>query len=200
MNISLMINLLGLCTILYYNYTCKENKLQKLWAKIRHFWQDLTCIVIRSIAFFELWWSKWQLLGDAPLRPMFSPITLRQLCTSLLLRHSFYLYFYFEHLNFTWSYLIDMKISWSLDHIFWSYLGDLISWSTILSWSLDLIIWWWSKICFFYIITYMHLTCLWLMSFIDDQHAFTLHLTCFGHMFTCVYLEDNTWTLVYNRS
>ena len=54
-----------------------------------------------------------------------------------VLRHSFYFYFYFEHLNFTWSYLIDMKISWSLDHISWSYLLiislDLISWSTILS-------------------------------------------------------------------
>jgi len=98
-----------------------------------------------------------------------------------LLRHSFYFYLYFEHLNFTWSYLIDMKISWSLDHIdliltilSWrSYLDDLIlailsRRSTILSWSLDLIIRWWSKIHFFYFITYMHLTCLWLMSFIYD--------------------------------
>jgi len=121
--------------------------------------------------------------------------------TKRLLRHSFYFYFYFEHLNFTWSYLIDTKISWSLDHISWSYLlilswqsylliHDLISWSTILSWSLDLIIWWWSKIRFFYFITYMHSTCLWLMSFIDDRHAF--YTCCCA---TCFYLTfDTLWT------
>jgi len=83
------------------------------------------------------------------LHPAILPMTLLAL---ILLQHSFYFYFYFEHLNITRSYLIDMKISWSLDHIdliSWSYLGDLISRSTILSWSLDLIIWWWSKICFF---------------------------------------------------
>ena len=121
--------------------------------------------------------------------------------SSSVLQHSFYFYFYFEHLNFTWSYLIDMKISWSLDHISWSYLlilswrsylliYDLISWFTILSWSLDLIIWWWSKIYELYIITYMHSTCLWLMSFIDDQHAF--YTCCCA---TCFYLTpDMLWT------
>ena len=98
----------------------------------------------------------------------------------------FYFYFYFEHLNFTWSYLIDLLISWS----YRSYLDDLIlailsRWSTILCWSLDLIIRWWSKIHFFYFITYMHSTCLWLMSFIDDWHAFytCCCATCFYHMF-----------------
>jgi len=96
----------------------------------------------------------------------------------------FLLYFYFEHLNFTRSYLIDMKISWSFDHID-LILTILSRRSTILSWSLDLIIRWWSKIRFFYFITYMHLTCLWLMSFIDDWHAFytCCCTTCFYHMF-----------------
>ena len=132
-----------------------------------------------------------------------------KLITSRMLQHSFYFDFYFEHLNFTWSYLIDMKISWSLDHIFWSYLNYLIL--AILS--LDLIIWWWSKIHFF----------IWTLHYY--LHAFVMPLTyvfhwqstCILHMlhsnmllpyiwhaldihFTCVYLEDNTWTLVYNRS
>ena len=132
---------------------------------------------------------------------------------SIVLQHSFYFYFYFEHLNFTWSYLIDTKISWSLDLISWSYLGDLISWSVILSWSLDLIIWWWSKICFF--IWTLHY---YLHAFnMPLTHVFHWWLTCILHMllcnmllpytwhaldtrFTCVYLEDNTWTLVYNCS
>jgi len=125
-----------------------------------------------------------------------------------LLRHSFYFYFCFEHLNFTWSYLIDMKISWSLDHIdlILTILGDLI-------WSLDLIIWWWSKICFF--ISTLHY---YLHAFdMPLTHVFHWRLTCILHMllrnmllpyawhalnicFTCVCLEDNTWTLVYNRS
>jgi len=128
-----------------------------------------------------------------------------------LLRHSFYFYSYSEHLNFTWSYLIDMKISWSFDHISWSHLlilswrsylliYDLISWSTILSWSLDLIIWWWSKICFFIWILHLLLTCIrhafdsCLSLTIDMhsthvavQHAFTLLLTCFGHtLYMCL--------------
>jgi len=43
-----------------------------------------------------------------------------------------------------------------------------------------------------YIITYMHLTCLWLMSFIDDQHAFytCCCATCFYPMF------DMLWTYI----
>jgi len=111
-----------------------------------------------------------------------------------VLQHSFYFYFYFEHL---WSYLIDTKISWSM----------------ILSWSLDLIIWWWSKICFF--IWTLHY---YLHAFdMPLTHVFHWRLTCILHMFlcnmllpytwhalnthfTCVYLEDNTWTLVYNHS
>jgi len=41
-----------------------------------------------------------------------------------------------------------------------------------------------------YIITYMHLTCLWLMSFIDDRHAF--YTCCCA---TCFYLTlDMLWT------
>jgi len=103
------------------------------------------------------------------------------LCThSWVLQHSFYFYFYFEHLNFTWSYLIDMKISWSLDHIFWSYLLILSSDDDPRYVSLYEL----------YIITYMHSTCLWLMSFIDNQHAF--YTCCCA---TCFYLTlDMLWT------
>jgi len=96
----------------------------------------------------------------------------------------------------------DLLISWS----YRSYLGDLI-------WSLDLIIWWWSKICFF--ISTLHY---YLHAFdMPLTHVFHWWLTCILHMllrnmllpytwhalnicFTCVCLEDNTWTLVYNRS
>ena len=102
-----------------------------------------------------------------------------------------------------WTLELYLILSYrSLDHIdliltilSWrSYLDDLIlailsRRSMILSWSLDLFIRWWSKIHFFYFITYMHLTCLWLMSFIYDWHAFyTCYCaTCFYHMFyTCL--------------
>jgi len=113
--------------------------------------------------------------------------------THVLLRHSFYFHFYFEHLNFTWSYLIDMKISWSLDHISWSYLGDLISWSTILSWSLDLIIWWWS-IFIWTLHYYLHAFDMPL------THVFHWRSTCILHMLLCnmllcFYLTlDMLWT------
>jgi len=127
---------------------------------------------------------------------LIDPKLLQSLLNISLLRHSFYFYLYFEHLNFTWSYL-----------------GDLISWSTILSWSLDLIIWWWSKIRFF--IWTLHY---YLHAFdMPLTHVFHWRSTCILHMllrnmllpytwhaldtcFTCVYLEDNTWTLVYNCS
>ena len=133
----------------------------------------------------------------------------RSVCLSLrLLRHSFYFYFYFEHLNFTWSYLIDTKISWSLDHISWSYLliYDLI-------WSLDLIIWWWSKICFFIwtLHYYLHAFDMPLTHVFHWWSTYILHMLLRNMLlpytwhalnthFTCVYLEDNTWTLVYNSS
>ena len=124
-----------------------------------------------------------------------------------LLRHSFYFYFCFEHLNFTWSYLIDMKISWS----YRSYPYDLI----LVILSLDLR-------------SYLDLL---ILSSDDDPRYVSLHYylhafdmpsthvfhwwsTCILHMllcnmllpytwhalnicFTCVCLEDNTWTLVY---
>jgi len=39
-----------------------------------------------------------------------------------VLRHSFYFYFYFEHLNFTWSYLGDLiSTIYDLILISWSY-------------------------------------------------------------------------------
>jgi len=104
----------------------------------------------------------------------------------LLLRHSFYFYFYFELfllLLLLWTLELYLILSYrSLDLLIISILSW---WSTILSWSLDLFIRWWSKICFFYFITYMHLTCLWLMSFIYDWHAFytCCCATCFYHMF-----------------
>ena len=81
-----------------------------------------------------------------------------------------------------------------------SYLGDLISWSTILSLDLrsylDLLIISsdddprYVSLYELYIITYMHSTCLWLMSFIDDRHAF--YTCCCA---TCFYLTlDMLWT------
>ena len=113
----------------------------------------------------------------------------------IMLRHSFYFYFYFEHLNFTWSYLIDMKISWSLDHIFWSYLLIL---SLDLRSYLDLLILSsdddprYVSLYELYIITYMYLTCLWLMSFINDRHEF--YTCCCA---TCFYLTfDMLWTYI----
>ena len=92
-----------------------------------------------------------------------------------LLRHSFYFYFYFEHLNFTWSYLIDTKISWSLDHIFWSYLDNLIlailsldPWSYLLIYDLILISWLYHLMMIQDTFLYMN---------------FTLLLTCIRHAF-----------------
>jgi len=119
---------------------------------------------------------------------------------NLVLRHSFYFYFYFEHLNFTWSYLIDMKISWSLDHISWSYLL-IISWrSYLLIYDLILISWSYHLMMIQDMFLYMNFTllltcirhaldsCLSLTidmhsTHVAAQHAFTLHLTCFGHTF-----------------
>ena len=115
--------------------------------------------------------------------------------STLMLWHSFYFYFYFEHLNFTWSYLIDMKISWSLDHID-LILAILSRRSTILSWSLDLIIRWWFLVTLLLTcIQHAFDSCLSLTidmhsTHVAAQHAFTI-------CFTCVCLEDNTWTLVY---
>jgi len=121
-----------------------------------------------------------------------------------LLRHSFYFYFYFEHLNFTWSYLIDMKISWSLDHISWSYFL-ILSWRSylliydiiLISWSYHLMM---IQDTFLYMNFTLLLTCIWhafdsCLSLTIDmhsthvaaQHAFTLHLTCFGHtLYMCL--------------
>jgi len=97
----------------------------------------------------------------------------------------------YEDLLISWSYLLIISFDLilailSLDPRSYLLIHDLISWS------LDLIIWWWSKIRFFYFITYMHSTCLWLMSFIDDRHAF--YTCCCA---TCFYLTlDMLWTHV----
>ena len=114
-----------------------------------------------------------------------------------LLQHSFYFYFYFEHLNFIWSYLIDTKISWSLDHISWSYLL-ILSWRSylliydpiLISWSYHLMM---IQDMFLYTllltcIQHAFDSCLSLMinmhsTHVAAQHAFTLHLTCFEHTF-----------------
>ena len=116
----------------------------------------------------------------------------------LLLLWTFELYlilsYRYEDILISWSYLLIL--SWR------SYLliYDLISWSTILSWSLDLIIWWWSKIRFFILTLHLLLTCIrhafdsCLSLTIDmhsthvaAQHAFTLLLTCFGHtLYMCL--------------
>ena len=90
----------------------------------------------------------------------------------------------------------DLLISWS----YWSYPNDLIL--AILSHDLrsylDLLILssdddpWYVSLHELYIITYMHLTCLWFMSFIDDRHAF--YTCCCA---TCFYLTlDMLWTYV----
>jgi len=128
----------------------------------------------------------------------------------LLLLWTFELYlilsYRYEDLLISWSYLLIL--SWQ------SYLGNLIL--AILSLDLrsylDLLILSsdddprYISLYELYIITYMHLT-----------HVFHWRSTCILHMllcnmllpyiwhaldtcFTCVYLEDNTWTLVYNRS
>jgi len=108
----------------------------------------------------------------------------------LLLRHSFYFHFYFEHLNSTRPYLIDMKISWSLD------LFDLIS--TILSWrSYHLMM---IQDMFLYINFTLLLTCIrhafdsclsltinMHSTHVAVQHAFTICLTCFEHtLYMCL--------------
>jgi len=126
--------------------------------------------------------------------------------TNLLLRHSFYFYFYFyfEHLNFTWSYLIDMKISWSLDLISWSTILSLDLRSYLLIYDLILISWSYHLMMIQDMFLYMNFTllltciqhafdsCLSLMidmhsTHVAVQHAFTLHLTCFGHtLYMCL--------------
>ena len=92
--------------------------------------------------------------------------------------------------------------------IFWSYLL-ILSWrSYLLIYDLILISWSYHLMMirgtFLYMNFTLLLTCI--------QHAFDLCLSLMINMllpyvwhaldihFTCVYLEDNTWTLVYNRS
>ena len=136
-----------------------------------------------------------------------------------VLRHSFYFYFYFEHLNFTWSYRYeDLLISWSylliisfdlilailsLDPRSYLLIYDLI----LISWSYHLLMIQDTFLLLYYLHAFdMPLT-----------HVFHWRSTCIPHMllrnmllpytwhaldthFTYVYLEDNTWTFVYNRS
>jgi len=67
----------------------------------------------------------------------------------------------YKDLLISWSYLLILSRR--------SYLGDFISWSTILSWSLDLIIRWWSKTHFF----------IWTLHYY--LHAFDMPLTYVFH-------------------
>jgi len=95
----------------------------------------------------------------------------------LLLLWTFELYlilsYRYEDLLISWSYLLILSLDLR------SYL-DLL----ILSSDDD------PRYVSSYIITYMHSTCLWLMSFIDDQHAF--YTCCCA---TCFYLTlDMLWT------
>jgi len=101
----------------------------------------------------------------------------------LLLLWTFELYlilsYRYEDILISWSYLLIL--SWR------SYLliYDLISWSYHLMMIQDMFLY-----MNFTFITYMHSTCLWLMSFIDDQHAF--YTCCCA---TCFYLTlDMLWT------
>jgi len=111
-----------------------------------------------------------------------------------------------------WTFELYLILSYRYEDLL------ILSWRSYLLiydliWSLDLIIWWWSKICFF--IWTLHY---YLHAFdMPLTHVFHWWSTCILHMllhnmlllytwhalntcFTCVYLEDNTWTLVYNRS
>jgi len=87
----------------------------------------------------------------------------------------------YEDLLISWSYLLILSRR--------SYLGYLISWSTILSWSLDLIIWWWSKICIF--IWTLHY---YLHAFdMPLTHVFHWRSTCILHMLLRNMLLPYTW-------
>jgi len=149
--------------------------------------------------------------------PCLSKRSVTTLFLLLLLLWTFELYlilsYRYEDLLISWSYLLILSfdlilailsLSWStilsLDPRSYLLIHDLISWSMILSldlWScLDLLIISsdddprYVSLYELYIITYMHSTCLWLMSFIDDRHAF---YTCCCT--TCFYLTlDMLWT------
>ena len=85
-----------------------------------------------------------------------------------------------------WTFELYLILSYRYEDL-------LISWSYLLILSLDLLILSSDddpRYVSLYIITYMHLTCLWLMSFIDNRHAF---YTCCAA--TCFYLTlDMLWT------
>jgi len=109
----------------------------------------------------------------------------------LLLLWTFELYlilsYRYEDILISWSYLLII----SLDLILAILSLDLRSYLDLLILSSDddprYV-----SLYELYIITYMHLTCLWLMSFIDDQHAF--YTCCCA---TCFYLTlDMLWTYV----
>jgi len=104
----------------------------------------------------------------------------------LLLFWTFELYlilsYWYEDLLISWSYLLII----SLDLILAILSLDLRSYLDLLILSSDDD----PRYVSSYIITYMHSTCLWLMSFIDDRHAF---YTCCCT--TCFYLTlDMLWT------
>ena len=116
----------------------------------------------------------------------------------LLLLWTFVLYlilsYRYEDILISWSYLLIISLDLilailSLDQRSYLLIYDLI----LISWSYHLMM---IQDTFLYInftfITYMHLTCLWLMSFIDDRHAFytCCCTTCFYHML------DMLWTYV----
>jgi len=102
-----------------------------------------------------------------------------------VLRHSFLLWL------LLWTFELYLILSYRYEDLLisWSYLL-ILSWrSYLLIYDLILISWSYHLMMIqdtfyeLYIITYMHLTCLWLMSFIDDQHAF--YTCCCA---TCFYL------------
>jgi len=133
---------------------------------------------------------------------LFQPITSFQpsvttLFLLLLLLWTFELYlilsYRYDDLLISWSYLLIL--SWRSYLLIYNFI--LISWSYHLMMIQDM---------FLYINFTLLLTCIWhafdsCLSLMIDmhsthvaaQHAFTI-------CFTCVCLEDNTWTLVYNRS
>jgi len=168
---------------------CEQNNLdcQKMALKLREGEKDSIKIAKTTLTIYEqrnLFMTTTSAKRQEQMQPRAKPV---------MLRHSFYFYFYFEHLNFTWSYLIDLLI---ISILSWrSYLDDLRSYLDLLILSDD--------DDPRYISFTLLLTCIWhafdsCLSFTIDmhsthvaaQHAFT---TCF----TRVCLEDNTWTLVY---
>ena len=121
---------------------------------------------------------KWNKSGILVLVPTGGSVMTLFLLWLLLWTFEFYLIlsYRYEDLLISWSYLLILSRRSYLDLLILSSDDDPR----------------YVSLYELYIITYMHLTCLWLMSFIDDQHAFytCCCATCFYPMF------DMLWTYI----